>query len=1803
MSNINSEKTESPKITEEFARWHQPETTTRERVAVVKTLRERGLSLEAIAEALQTSIPTVRWMDLFCAAPEAWRDLCRGEADDKIPGMMTVALLESARRHNQKAVEAFIETEIQTKGRVGLEAAQDFFKTLPKRPPGQIPVFMRETTPSASAASPVATQVSAAVLHNNSQLHRRSNDLGFSEETLNRLAEDIKKRGLQDPVIVRPHPTLVGEYEIIDGHRRVRALQRAGMTHVPVAVVAESAYDEDARALYEKYHAVGTTIEDKSNLFTELRQRGKTFQEIAHTFGVSLAEVGRLGMYLNAPSEIRRNHLGRPDDRIPSLRTVITLIAAWKLNPEDTRRFIADEILKRGVVTQPHADRFRQKLSRPSKKRRKSTVKSLPATDNATETKTSVAPVSSTVSETTSGLSSMQTLDVARIHESRVLPRRQNHVAYSSSSLQYLADDIRANGLKCPLLVKPYPSVAGDYEVISGNRRLRALKLAGIMTAEVIVRQSERHDGLPSAFKRADATLTDKLNIVRRLRAEGMRNRDIGDLLGIDHVTVAKYLKLGELPEKLSRLCSGQDPQVSAAAVLTLYRAAQLYPEKTDAFINETLEQKGQITVKEAEAFLASLETLVAVEKEAQLPELVQIVRNLRDHGLSTEDISQHLSVPRSKICLIFSLLAAPEEILDLCRNRTAFPVAAGVLALAFQKNAEKTRAFIASELATRKSVTYPRAVKFNTELLAAAASENQKVDIVPLIRSFNEPDRSFEEKAQIVRRLLQLGLAGESVAQRLSIKPGQVFVMSAFAAAPEELRQLYRAGRIKTPRLVVELASAMKRDPEAVRLLIKKSQRKKDALSFDAIRTFKKRLAKRIQKNAKAALRLITPADKKAAVAVFEPAHRPVARLPEWPKEDVELVRQWAGKGKTTAEIAVHTRLSPLYIQNIRQILEVPQALKDKLWPDDQTPAVGLQTALQLVRAWAKDAEKTRQFIDETLAEKSSIFRKEALAFNRSLGKMSGKVRRSNSLRLARYSTASLKDLEVVRPLFTAGMSRPHIQKELSLSRTRAVMLCRFLSAPDFLQALFTAQPPKAGIRTINALFSAWEKAPDEVKTFVEKACRTAGDIDRGKAIAFCATLKAPPSAKPAKKTSPENPSPQRYDVRRSHASDIGLDDVRTVQQLSSEGVSTAEITVRTHLSLSRVEDILKFLQVSPSLQALFFSKPEAPIAGVRTVVVLAQAWAKNPEKTQEFIDNERDQVSYIGWNNARAFNKSLGASARPKSRPKSLQQPAYDQVAKEIRALFQHQGTGDLTPETLAEKLKILPSRANLLCRLKEAPQAFKDLCFSESQPPSFGLQTLSRLLTAWYKNPEKTKAFILENAHITTPQAQAFSVSLGKPVRRRAEKIERQTMFGMRTKTQALLGKMMAVRRRQNEGLSIAVIARQLKYPVTQIQQIVRYFEAPEFLRNLALDHPLHPTATLATVNLLARAHEKRPKRTRLFVKNFVESGERISAPQAAKFLNSIRPTDTNVSVHPIPAWINARVEGKTKVAPERRFVSHWQPPHEAGPIFTVSVNSLHEPVGAAPQQRMGYGQRAIDRLAADIKERGQQTPLVVKPLPNLTGHYVILSGYRRWYAMKRLGLTTAEAVVVSVPVCDEHRALFHRFRDKSVPLSEKLALLQQVRDWGWSSRDIRCFFKIGVEKQENYFAFLSAPQYLQDLSLYPQDATPLSLPVVVWLIRAHRINPTQTRLWVETNQCRLEQITSKETQHFFEKVKSSVAALETPAKEPYWIVLVNGREGVFFPAKADPESDTVTVEFELGQVERVPLPLTIVRMEST
>lgn len=165
-------------------------------------------------------------------------------------------------------------------------------------------------------------------------------------------------------------------------------------------------------------------------------------------------------------------------------------------------------------------------------------------------------------------------VEVERIRLNPHQPRQ----SLEQGSLEGLAQSIREKGLLQPLVVT---RVGDGFQLISGERRLKAATMAGLSEVPVIIRKAEGSDHLELALvenlQREDLNPMEEARAYYRLLQEyGYTQEEVSQKLGRDRSTIANRVRLLKLPPALQEdLAKGIITEGHARALLTLEEASQ----------------------------------------------------------------------------------------------------------------------------------------------------------------------------------------------------------------------------------------------------------------------------------------------------------------------------------------------------------------------------------------------------------------------------------------------------------------------------------------------------------------------------------------------------------------------------------------------------------------------------------------------------------------------------------------------------------------------------------------------------------------------------------------------------------------------------------------------------------------------------------------------------------------------------------------------------------------------------------------------------------------------------------------------------------------------------------------------------------------------------------------------------------------------------------------------------------------------------------------------------------------------------
>ncbi len=194
--------------------------------------------------------------------------------------------------------------------------------------------------------------------------------------------------------------------------------------------------------------------------------------------------------------------------------------------------------------------------------------------------------------ETQSGL---LTVPPDKVLPSRYQPRKE----FNDAKIEELADSIKRHGIIQPLIVSDLGD--GRYELVAGERRLRASKLAGLSEVPIVVKEFAENERLAVALieniQRADLNAIEIAESYQEMidRA-GLKQEEISDAVGKSRASVANTLRLLKLPESIRlRIINNNISEGHGRAILALHPDYQKMEELA------ALVEQNELTVRQTE--------------------------------------------------------------------------------------------------------------------------------------------------------------------------------------------------------------------------------------------------------------------------------------------------------------------------------------------------------------------------------------------------------------------------------------------------------------------------------------------------------------------------------------------------------------------------------------------------------------------------------------------------------------------------------------------------------------------------------------------------------------------------------------------------------------------------------------------------------------------------------------------------------------------------------------------------------------------------------------------------------------------------------------------------------------------------------------------------------------------------------------------------------------------------------------------------------------------------------------------------
>lgn len=225
-------------------------------------------------------------------------------------------------------------------------------------------------------------------------------------------------------------------------------------------------------------------------------------------------------------------------------------------------------------------------------------------------------------------------VEIEKVHPNPFQPRKE----FDEAKLKDLADSIRQYGILQPMVVtrkevqKEDGGLTTEYELISGERRLRASKIAGLSQVPVLIRDQEESDQLKLELAIIENLQREDLNAVDRAKAFQQlveqfhfKHSDVARRVGKSREYVSNTLRILALPEHmLTALSEGKISEGHTRPLLML----EDRKEEQEVLFKEMMFRKMSVREAELTARKIAVERVRKVERMPD-PEITELEEKL----------------------------------------------------------------------------------------------------------------------------------------------------------------------------------------------------------------------------------------------------------------------------------------------------------------------------------------------------------------------------------------------------------------------------------------------------------------------------------------------------------------------------------------------------------------------------------------------------------------------------------------------------------------------------------------------------------------------------------------------------------------------------------------------------------------------------------------------------------------------------------------------------------------------------------------------------------------------------------------------------------------------------------------------------------------------------------------------------------------------------------------------------------------------------------------------------------------------
>ena len=254
---------------------------------------------------------------------------------------------------------------------------------------------------------------------------------------------------------------------------------------------------------------------------------------------------------------------------------------------------------------------------------------------------------------------SVKEVDLTKIKPGRFQPRSN----FDNEKLKELTVSIKNQGVLSPILVRELG--LNEFEVIAGERRLRASKMAGLKTIPCLVDQKKDQDALVSALienlQREDLNPVEEARGLDRLKREfGLTQDEVATSTGKARSTVANSLRILSLPQSVLDLLAQGKIEKGHAKLL-----ASMSPGEAETTAKKIVNEK--ISVKDLSNISTPKKTKTKTKtKDTDLLNIEKEMSELFGHKIEIETKNKKAG----KVSISYKTLDELDSIISKIKNK-----------------------------------------------------------------------------------------------------------------------------------------------------------------------------------------------------------------------------------------------------------------------------------------------------------------------------------------------------------------------------------------------------------------------------------------------------------------------------------------------------------------------------------------------------------------------------------------------------------------------------------------------------------------------------------------------------------------------------------------------------------------------------------------------------------------------------------------------------------------------------------------------------------------------------------------------------------------------------------------------------------------------------------------------------------------------------------------------------------------------------------------------------------------------------